>query len=892
MANKKVLVFILAVILVGCSKQTPEERFANAKDLATRGQSDTAIIELKTLLQESPNNIEAKKLLGFLLFDAGDLGGAESQLSRVLETQKEANDTLLTLQMALFHQRKYESVLLLSGSIERSLSPMESFVEYLSAKQAQSGEYKALLNAKGNADETTEILIDTYQQLYSGNVEAALENLPSSDGIPEAFLVEYYLLKSTLLKMTNQFDEASVVAGLASEKWPYVSTVGMNEVEILLANGQLIDAKAELDKWSKISPEAVWVNYFLGIVEANNQNYTDSLNYLEAAINGGLDSGDVWLLNGIVASQLKLWETAYTSFESSYARTKNNVALSLLAETQLQLGEDAQAVATIKQVIQNDRDWSAPYVKRAVTFLNYKGKGEEAVEVYEDYLGTSDDIGENLDEVIQLEVLKSKNGLPLAAKNLKTLLNKKADSPMAVYLNINERLENGDIVEARRLANGILKQNGDDVADLRALVEMEAKEYGLAVEYAKKKLSARGNKSLALRILMLSNYEMGDLAASFEAALSLATLEPLNKQAAVDTVALSSLINSEKLNVKLVDTIENFSEEFELLTEYATLLVRNGRGEEALGILKTNQQSLTVSGNQLLVSLLLEKRKFEEASIVVENWLSEDTPSKAAVMAKLGVLVSQGKYQDAVSYAQQMQDSFADDPRLEVFLFQLHKDNENYVDANLIIERLRSKSVPIALIELFKSELAIAQKQYEQATRHLENSHNNNPTYLTATTLTQMLMLKKNIEQAKKVMLSFYDQGNLRDERQYHTFAEFFFTVGETRTAIKIYKDMIDLGFDSAVLYANRAEALHKNQNYEEAISSSRIAAQSQQAEYILQLAEYLYASGDKDGALHVIEIGIAENNDSESERLKIATEAVNLGFIDSVESILGTQSK
>lgn len=881
MSISKVLVLVFALLVVSCSQPSEDQRLSDVKTSISVADNKSAIIELKAFLQQFPGNLEAREKLGSLLFDIGDLAGAESQFQRIVDNNI-SSPVSLKLHVALYHQRKYESILLLGKESDKDLQPYTTLLKYLAARQFRSGEYQALVNAQQYSNAISAKLLRAYEAYFNKEFSVALEVLPSQTDIPDDLKVEYWLLTSRLNKAVGQHEEAAEFAGKAYAYWQNVPVVAANAIELDLISRNFSEAQSKLERWRNILPESVWVNYFFGILESEKQNFTKALNFFEAAINNGLDTGDVWLLHGIAASQLKLWETAYTSFELSYARTKNNLALSLLAETQMQLGETEQSISTIKKVIEADRKLSSAYVERAVSFLDYKGLGGSAVDLYESYLSSnSSELSRNTENIIKLEILKSKNGLPLASQNIQLLIEKKPDSPITQYLAIKELLDSGNVDKARKAGEKLVKKYGPASADLLALIEMQDKNFVLASKYAQDKLRVVPGDKLSRRILVFSYHQSGLYELAFEQAKEIAITFPLDRQASIDAIGLLNLINDDELTKRFEEELIQLGEKSELISDYALLLLRNKSVDKAISFLDNKKDKLTTSGYQLLVRLLLEKNSFEQASEVTDFWLIESNTSKSAAIAKIGVFIAQGKYDEAQELGDKISKLFVKDPRIDVILYQMHKNRGQYKSALISIENMIEKSVPKSLSELFKGELAASQNKFIDAEKHLKISHSVNPTYLTTISLTQLLIKNGRINQAKEVMIEGYEKLKLAEEKHFHSFAEFFAKFDEKLKSISVYKDMLALEMESPVVYANMGSVYYEMRDMANAVESAAVAAESLKSKYVIQYVKYLYEAESQAGAKESLGSFFAKNPIKEEMAIIIAEAAVQQSLFD-----------
>jgi putative PEP-CTERM system TPR-repeat lipoprotein len=83
---------------------------ASAKELLAKGERDAAVIQLKNMLQQAPDNGEARLMLGQAMFDDGDYLAAEKELSRALELGQPHERVLPAHVLTLLALGKLEAV--------------------------------------------------------------------------------------------------------------------------------------------------------------------------------------------------------------------------------------------------------------------------------------------------------------------------------------------------------------------------------------------------------------------------------------------------------------------------------------------------------------------------------------------------------------------------------------------------------------------------------------------------------------------------------------------------------------------------------------------------------------------------------------------------------------
>ena len=104
-------VTVLAVLaLIGCAKDTPEERLAAARAHLAKNEHAAAVIELKNALQANPKLAEARLLLGSSLLQTGDAAGAEKELRRALDLGAPRNEVVPPLAQAMVSLGQFDEV--------------------------------------------------------------------------------------------------------------------------------------------------------------------------------------------------------------------------------------------------------------------------------------------------------------------------------------------------------------------------------------------------------------------------------------------------------------------------------------------------------------------------------------------------------------------------------------------------------------------------------------------------------------------------------------------------------------------------------------------------------------------------------------------------------------
>jgi cellulose synthase operon protein C len=101
----------IALVLVGCGGKSAEDSLASAKTHLAKGDSKSAVIEIKNALQANPNLPEARYLLGVALLDVEDANGAELELRKAQALKYSPDRVIPKLAAALLAKGQYKKLI-------------------------------------------------------------------------------------------------------------------------------------------------------------------------------------------------------------------------------------------------------------------------------------------------------------------------------------------------------------------------------------------------------------------------------------------------------------------------------------------------------------------------------------------------------------------------------------------------------------------------------------------------------------------------------------------------------------------------------------------------------------------------------------------------------------
>lgn len=373
---RKFTPLILAVaILAGCSERTAEEHVTAAKGFIEQRDLSSAILELKNAAQKQPASAEVRYLLGMAYLDAQQYESAEKEFNKALEFGYEPAEVLPYLSEAYQNTGAYLALSKLDH--ERS--------DLTAADQAKMGYYKlisltnlediegAILLARSlktlRTDSVYRKLIDVYTLFLDEKVPEASE---LAEQVREEFPMQPELIKlqGQLYLMQSETDKAIE----AYEEYVRLSPLDVQGrfllASVLVKTQHLKEAERHVDNLLEINAQHPLLNQYKAVIRTAAEDYKKGLEHAETAIRVGRNDPTLRLLAGFAAYQLGNYGTA--SRHLSYIGEilpANHPGLRLLAASQLQLGQNAEAGEVLNRIEDISKEDAALFSKASYELL-------------------------------------------------------------------------------------------------------------------------------------------------------------------------------------------------------------------------------------------------------------------------------------------------------------------------------------------------------------------------------------------------------------------------------------------------------------------------------------------------------------------------------------------
>jgi len=382
------LMLAAALALAGCSRDEPTGLISSAKSYLAKHEYDAGIIQLKSALQKTPDDAEARMLYGKALLDTGRPAAAETEIRKAIELKYPPDETDPLLARAMIDQGAYAKAVAelasrkLGDAKAQAGLQTEMATAYLAlgepakAKEAVTaalsvvpGDPRALtvqarLAAQGNDLPQAMKLIDTALAAAPNNVQALIVR------------AEFENAQGRRDDAIKTLERAVDVSGGALGARYGLTT-------LLAESGQLDKAAAQVEAMKKMSPLEFRTLYADALISYSRGDAKHARDMIQQVLSVNPDNLQSIYLSGLIDMSLGLFGSAEDSLRKVVARMPGEGSpLRAIAALYLRTGRTAQGIEALETALRNVPD--NPMLLRAAGEANLAaGNTTKAAEYYE-----------------------------------------------------------------------------------------------------------------------------------------------------------------------------------------------------------------------------------------------------------------------------------------------------------------------------------------------------------------------------------------------------------------------------------------------------------------------------------------------------------------------------
>lgn len=613
---------LLLVLMTGCDSD--KDLIANAKMHLAKSDNKAAIIELKSALQKSPAQGEARYLLGSTLLLEGDLVAAEVELRKALDAKYSADSVVPLLARAMLSQGQAKKVVDEFGSRRFENPPAQASLQTTLASAysalGQTDQSRVALTAALAADNqyVPALLLSARQKATVRDVDGALALIDGVIGRSPAN-AEALNLKGDILQYARDRPvEAEAAYRDAIKADPKLLPPQFSLITVLMRQAKLDDAGKALERLKQIAAQNPQTKFFEAQLAYYKEDFKSARDLVQQLLRLAPKNAYLLQLAGAVEFRLGSWAQAEAFLtRATLVAPDLPLARRLLIANYLRSGQSRKALKALEFALSKGDVDPALYPIAGEIFLQNDDM-KKAEEYFVKALKVDPDDAGRRSALAMLRISSGRVSEGLGELKDVSDADKSVTADLAlisVYFRRSEfdkALVAIDKLEAKQPAK-------PTAANLRGRVLLSMKD------------AEGARKSFERAVAIDSNF--------FPAVASLANLDLAEKKPEVAKKRFEALLTKDPKNVQA-------------LLALAQVADRNRAGKDevsALLIRAVDADPTDLGARQALIDLLLRYRDTKQALIVAQNGVSM-LPASLEMLFVLGrVQQLSGELNQAVS---------------------------------------------------------------------------------------------------------------------------------------------------------------------------------------------------------------------------------------------------
>ena len=486
MKAKTLKMSIIAATLAGLTSAVVwadyKEHWQKANSLLKQNDRKAAIIELRNALQEKPDSIEARVMLGELYYADGNLGAAEKELDKARSL---GGDRALWIKplgntyIAMYAPQKVLEVVTEYAKDSNALKADVLALRGLAMMQMGRIEESEKLVQEANSlnPQQVEALFGLAQIARMRNDLAKAESLVNEALQRGPDFVNSYVLSAELFLNKGQVDDAIRQINKAVDRAPNDTRVRLARAEIFITQNRVKDAWQDINLVLNAIPKHPTGLYLKGKALLAENKPVDASSALNEALAVVPNYVEAQLLLGYIKNQQRDFQQAARALEPVLAQRPGLLpAIKLLASTRLGLKEADTALSLI-----NDALTSAPNDVQLLALkanaLVMQKKYDEAEKIMEQAIALAPDAGHLRASLALLQLQEGNTASAINQLETASSSNKGIDSSDMMLVSAYLSQKQND--KANELAKKLYTDNPKNalVANMYGVAKMANNEY-------------------------------------------------------------------------------------------------------------------------------------------------------------------------------------------------------------------------------------------------------------------------------------------------------------------------------------------------------------------------------------------------------------------------------
>ncbi|MCV2357186.1 PEP-CTERM system TPR-repeat protein PrsT [Paucibacter sp. B2R-40] len=358
-----------ACLLVACGGEGYDSLMNSARTALSKGESKTAIIQLKNALQKNPESGEARFLLGKAFLDSGDARSAEVELRKAIAAKFEAAQIAPVMARAQLALQAYKPMIELYGEFKLAdaaaradlKTSLATAYEATGAREKGEAALQEALQAKPGF--APAVLLQVRLKLRGGDAPAALQLLDAllknEPALAEAWRLKGDIVLGGIKSAVEGVKDMDAAEGVAAYRQALVlnpKDLGAHAglINHWIEAGELDKAAADLEGLKKAVPKDPQAFYFEALLAYSRKDYAAGHGPAQELVKLAPESPLALQLAGAIEYELKSFGPAEEMLAKALKLAPNlSAPRRMLTQIYLLTSSPAKAVTAIQPLLLN-----------------------------------------------------------------------------------------------------------------------------------------------------------------------------------------------------------------------------------------------------------------------------------------------------------------------------------------------------------------------------------------------------------------------------------------------------------------------------------------------------------------------------------------------------------
>lgn len=816
---------VMLAILSGCGGKDAAEHYQDAQDYIAQNKFNAAVIELKSAIQQMPEQAQYRQTLGLLYLQTSDPVSASKELSRALALGAEAETLAIPLMQALYLSEDYQAVL---AGLGEKVVLSDATTNYLKLYQALAEIELSNIDAAVPLFDELILAEQTDIKLFS---EAALSIQAKSYENAQIKLAQvpadspvYYqavIMQAHVSLIQKQFDTALDLINRYIEYMPTALKVRLLAAQLLVQQAKFKEASTHIDLLLRVVPEHGLTNYLKAVIDYQEQNYQTAKEHIDKALQAKYNTIQSRVLAGLTNYQLGLETQALVHLSAVKQHLPALPDINrLYTALQLKAGEISDAAKTMGSTDLTAQDMAL--ISATAMELIRKGDDSTAAELltrYERFVVSED--AASLQTLGRLKLnIAGQELAGIQALEQALAMDPSQHHTRLILAGSYIRLKQYD--KAEKLADEWIENSTTAASgyNLKALLALLQNDVANGKELLASALSADANNVFTHLMLATLAQSENNTAQADELLLKAISIKRDYIPALSSYYLSQSKQGKPESAIGLIEqSLKESPQNIQLKVLLANIYMLNQRHKDVVSLMSpiVEQQHQLPDAIYLLLARAYSSMNDVKMGLkVTERWLSQSSNSTAASFAHANFLASAKRYAEAIKV---IDTALQQQPKNAILLktkMHAQAETKDYKGALSTYEQLPDEIKQNADMLFQKGRIQLLDNQMSPGLVTLQQSYNLKPSPQTAIAIAEATA--RDISYRKAVTFVEQHFSKHGDDKALRVFYANLMIQDDINKAVTIYEKLVEAEPDNFVSLNNYAWVLQQAGNPEKAL--------------------------------------------------------------------------